>query len=200
MRIGLTGGIGSGKSTAAAMLQSLGWRWVDMDAIARQLTQPGGPAMASIASRFGQHLIAPDGGLDRVAMRKLVFEDPQAKAQLEGILHPLIVEVALRQAADVPAVVFDVPLLTESHHWRARVERVLVIDCAEEVQVSRVAQRPGWSAEQARSVIATQATRTRRRQVADAVIDNSQLTIAELNASLRGLSRHWRGPVEESSA
>ena len=200
MRIGLTGGIGSGKSTAAQTLQSLGWRLVDTDAIARQLTLPGGSAMAAIAARFGPAVIGTDGSLDRAALRAQVFGDARAKADLESILHPLILAESLAQARGAEHVVFDVPLLAESSHWRARVQRVLVIDCDADVQLQRVTQRPGWTADQARAVMGTQARRADRRAVADAVIDNSHLDRHELNARLQVLSRHWQGPVKESDA
>lgn len=200
MRLGLTGGIGSGKSTAARMLQACAWHLVDTDAIARQLTQAQGAALPHILARFGPAMVNAHGELDRAALRQHVFADPSAKADLEALLHPLIVAEAMQQAQGAARVVFDVPLLAESAHWRLRVDRVLVIDCDSEVQVQRVAQRPGWTADQARAVMAAQATRPARRQIADAVIDNTQLELHELNARLQVLSRYWQGPVEESPA
>ena len=129
-RLGLTGGIGSGKSTVAAMLQALGAHLVDTDAIARALTAPGGAAMPALREAFGAEAVAPDGSLARAHMRERVFADAQAKLRLEAILHPLIGEIALAEAAAATGrtVVFDVPLLVESAHWRARVDRVLVVD------------------------------------------------------------------------
>jgi len=191
--IGLTGGIGSGKSTAAAALVALGAHLVDTDAIARALTAPGGAAMPALARAFGSDALTADGALDRERMRRIVFADTGAKARLEALLHPLIGAEAQRQAAAAGArpVVFDVPLLTESSHWRSRVERVLVIDCDEATQVTRVAQRPGWTVEAARRVIAQQAPRAVRRAIADAVIHNEALSIEQLHAELRDLWALW---------
>ncbi len=191
--IGLTGGIGSGKSTAAQGLVALGAHLVDTDAIARALTLPGGAAIPALAAEFGADALTADGALDREKMRRLVFADPGAKARLETMLHPLIGAEARRQAAASGGrpVVFDVPLLTESSHWRARVDRVLVIDCDEATQAARVAQRPGWTEEAARRVIAQQAPRAARRASADAVICNEGLTIAQFQAELRALWALW---------
>jgi len=192
-RIGLTGGIGSGKSTAGAGLVALGAHLVDTDAIARALTQPGGAAIPALAQAFGADALTADGALDRDRMRRIVFADAGAKARLEAILHPLIGAEASRQAAAAGArpVIFDVPLLTESSHWRARVERVLVIDCDEATQVARVARRPGWTGDAARRVIAQQAPRAARRAIADAVIHNDDLSIEQLHAELRELWSLW---------
>ena len=191
--IGLTGGIGSGKSTAAQGLVALGAHLVDTDAIARALTLPGGAAVPALADEFGADALTADGALDREKMRRLVFADPGAKARLEAMLHPLIGAEASRRAAASGGrpVVFDVPLLTESSHWRARVDRVLVIDCDEATQAARVAQRPGWTEEAARRVIAQQAPRAARRAMADAVICNEGLTIAQFQAELRALWALW---------
>lgn len=196
--IGLTGGIGSGKSTVAQMMVACGAGLVDTDAIARSLTGPGGAAMAALAAEFGPQALASDGALDRVFMRELAFADASARRRLEAVLHPIIGEEARRQAALAAAasqaVVFDVPLLTESSHWRARVQRVLVVDCEEATQIYRVAQRPGWTADAARQVLAQQATRTQRRAIADAVIHNEGLTLAELQAQVRRLWQLWQRP------
>ena len=193
MRIGLTGGIGSGKSAVATLLvQQHGAVLVDTDAIARQLTLPGGAAMAPVAQAFGSALVAADGGLDRAAMRALVFGDATAKRRLEAILHPLIGAEAARQAQQAHgAVVFDVPLLAEASHWRDRVERVLVIDCLEATQLARVLQRPGWTEQTARAVIAQQASRQARRACADAVIYNDRLSLEQLADQLRTLCQRW---------
>jgi dephospho-CoA kinase len=196
LTIGLTGGIGSGKSTAAQGLVALGGHLVDTDAIARSLTLPGGAAIPALAAEFGADALTDDGALDREKMRRLVFADPGAKARLEALLHPLIGAEAGRQAAAAGGrpVVFDVPLLAESSHWRTRVDRVLVIDCDEATQVVRVARRPGWTEEAARRVIAQQAPRAARRAIADAVIDNDGLTIEQLQAELRALWTLWVPP------
>ncbi|RZL91438.1 MAG: dephospho-CoA kinase [Variovorax sp.] len=192
-RIGLTGGIGSGKSTVAALLVELGAALVDTDAIARSLTLPGGAAIAPIAARFGAEVLSADGSLDRARMREIVFQDPSAKRQLEAILHPLIGAACEHQAdaADQPLLVFDVPLLVESGRWRARVDRVLVVDATEGTQRRRVMTRSGWSGEQVDAVIAQQATRTARRAAADAVIFNENLTLQELAQEVRTLWLEW---------
>jgi dephospho-CoA kinase len=200
LRIGLTGGIGSGKSTVAQLLVGCGAHLVDTDAIARSLTLPGGAAMPALAERFGPRALTPDGALDRDAMRRQVFQDPTAKAALEAILHPLIGQEALRQGALQPhrPLVFDVPLLAESQGsrpWRSRVDRVLVIDCQEQTQVRRVAQRPGWTADAVQRVLAQQATRARRRSVADAIIDNDGADPSRLRAQVQALWSLWVGPL-----
>jgi len=192
MRIGLTGGIGSGKSTVAAILVEHGATLVDTDAIARQLTLPGGAAMPAVAAVFGTSAIGADGGLDRAAMRALVFNDASAKQRLEAILHPMIGAEAARQAqAASGSVVFDVPLLAESAHWRDRVDRVLVVDCREATQLSRVMQRPGWTEQTASAVIVQQASRAARRRCADAVIYNDSLSLHDLALDVRAVCRSW---------
>jgi dephospho-CoA kinase len=149
---------------------------------------------------FGDELITPDGALDRARMRELVFADRSAKARLEAILHPLIGAECTRQAeaAGQGVVVFDVPLLVESPRWRARVERVLVVDCSEETQVQRVMQRSGWPRETVLAVIAQQARREARRAAADAVIHNEGLSLDALHAQVLALWQHWC-PVEQSA-
>ena len=193
--IGLTGGIGSGKSTVAALLVARGAHLVDTDAIARSLTAPGGAAMPGVAQAFGPGFVAPDGALDRARMRALAFADAGAKARLEAILHPLIGAEASRQAASAGGrpVVFDVPLLTPGSAWRARVARVLVVDCSEDTQAARVAARPGWDEALARSVIAQQIPRAQRRALADAVIHNDGLTLEALGAEVQALWSLWFG-------
>ena len=193
-RIGLTGGIGSGKSTVAALLVAQGAVLVDTDAIARAIAQPGGIAMPALEAAFGREVIAPDGGLDRARMRALVFADASAKARLESILHPLIGAETERQAAAAgndATVVFDVPLLVESGRWRAIVDRVLVVDATEATQLKRVVARSGWTPEAVRAVIAQQASRQARRAAADAVVFNESLTLEELAAQVKGLWKQW---------
>ena len=192
--IGLTGGIGSGKSTVAGMLADLGAQVVDTDAIARALTAPGGAALPALAQRFGADILDGQGALDRARMRALVFADPGAKAALEGLLHPLILQQALAEAAQArsgQAVVFDVPLLAESGHWRQRVDRVLVVDCPEDEQVRRVMARSGWQAVEVQRVIASQASREQRRALADAVILNAGISLSALKAQVEGVWHAW---------
>lgn len=199
LRIGLTGGIGSGKSTVAAELAALGAALVDTDAIARELTAADGAAMPALRQALGDDIAAPDGALDRAAMRRRAFADPAVKRRLEAVLHPWILRTALERAdaaaaQGVPAIVFDVPLLAESGHWRERVHRVLVIDCDPAVQYRRVAARPGWTEDAARAVIAQQASRTARRAIADAVIDNSALSREQLRTAVAAQWRQWMQP------
>ena len=200
LRIGLTGGIGSGKSSVAALLRQHGAALIDTDLIARQLTLPGGAAIEAIAASFGAEfidaggaLIAPDGALDRARMRELVFGDASAKKRLEAILHPLIGTETERQAraAGALATVFDVPLLVESGRWRSRVDKVLVVDCSEATQIARVVQRSGWTPDAVQAVIASQASRERRRASADAVIFNDAITPDQLAAEVRAIWQRW---------
>ena len=193
LRIGLTGGIGSGKSTVAALLVNHGAALIDADAIARQITQPGGAAIAAIREAFGPEALNASGGLDRDAMRARAFADPVVKRRLEAVLHPLIgleTQHRDRAAGDVVRV-FDVPLLAESAHWRGRVDRVLVVDCSAATQIARVTQRPGWSAQTAQTVIAQQVSRSRRRACADAVIHNNDISLDELAAQVAALWAAW---------
>ncbi len=193
--IGLTGGIGSGKSTAAQVLVACGAHLVDTDAISRALTAAGGGAMALLTAEFGAQVVLPDGALDRARMRELAFGDPHVKSRLESILHPLI-GIETRRQADAARgrpVVYDVPLLAESAHWRSRVERVLVIDCDEATQIDRVAQRPGWSRELAQRVIAQQAPREARLAIADAVVLNVGLSLACFQEEVRAVWQRWQG-------
>ena len=200
--IGLTGGIGSGKSSVASMLQALGAVVIDADAISRALTASGGVAIDPIRNAFGDAAIGPDGALDRARMRELVFSEPSARERLESILHPLIGEESRRQAAQAGAdavIVHDVPLLAESAHWRQRVQRILVVDCSEATQAERVAARPGWTAESARLVIAQQASRARRRAIADAVIHNDGISLEALAVEVQSLWALWVGPVRRTT-
>ncbi len=194
LKIGLTGGIGSGKSTVARRFGALGALVVDTDALAHALTAPGGAAIPAIAAAFGAEMIGSDGAMDRAKMRALVFARPDERRRLEAILHPLIGEATHAQASRAgagQAVVFDVPLLTESGTWRARVDRVVVVDCAEATQVARVVQRSGWTAEAVERAIAQQASRAQRRAIADAVIVNEALALAALEAEVDALWAAW---------
>ncbi len=194
LRIGLTGGIGSGKSTVARRFGALGALVVDTDALGQALTAPGGAAIAAVASAFGAHMIDSSGAMDRARMRALVFAQPDERRRLEAILHPMIGEATRAQASRAgagQAVVFDVPLLTESGTWRQRVDRVLVVDCPTATQVARVVQRSGWTADAVERAIAHQATRAQRRAIADAVIVNDGLSLAQLEAQVDALWAAW---------
>jgi dephospho-CoA kinase len=173
--VGLTGGIGSGKTTVADQLAALGASVVDTDAIAHELTGPGGAAMPAIVAEFGPGLAAVDDGrLDRAAMRELAFRDAGARRRLEAILHPMIRDTSAARIAAAPGayVISAVPLLVESGNWKERFDRVLVIDCPEEVQIERVMRRNGLPREQVLAILAAQATRAQRLAAADDVIDN----------------------------
>ena len=193
LHFGLTGGIGSGKSTVATMLVACGALLVDTDAIAHALTAPGGAALPALAQAFGPDIIAADGSMDRNRMRTLAFGDAAARQRLEAILHPMIGNEAQRQAglAEGRPVVFDVPLLAASSAWRQRVERLLVVDCQEDTQIQRVMQRSGWTAEQVQRVIAQQTPRAARRAIADAVIFNDRLSLPALQVQVQALWQHW---------
>ena len=190
--VGLTGGIGSGKSAAADEFARLGATLVDTDVIAHALTAPGGAAIAPVRALFGEECIDASGAMDRAKVRARVFADPAARRQLEGILHPLIRrESAARVAAATGAyVVLVVPLLVESADYRARVDRVLVVDCPLELQVSRVRARSGLSEDEARRIIAAQVSRETRLAAADDVIDNSG-TLEALHAQVRRLHQRY---------
>lgn len=174
--VGLTGGIGSGKSAVAELLAGHGAAIIDTDQIAHALTAPGGAAMSQIAASFGDNFLTSEGALDRAAMRARVFSDPAAKRQLEAILHPLIGQQTLIEAERAPGsyLVFVVPLLVESGRWKDRVDRVLVVDCSEALQRERVMRRSQLPAEQVRAIMASQASREQRLAVADDVIVNDQ--------------------------
>lgn len=194
--VGLTGGIGSGKSLVADQFAALGAAAIiDSDAIAHRLTVSGGEAIAPIAETFGQDYIASDGSLDRAKMRARVFSDATAKARLEAIIHPLIQRACVTQAAAVPGtyLLFVVPLLVESGRWRERVDRVLVVDCARQTQVRRVIARSGLAEAQIDAIIAAQASREARLAAADDVVFNDDgKSIAEVGCEVRALDQLYR--------
>jgi dephospho-CoA kinase len=174
--VGLTGGIGSGKSAAAERFGALGAGIVDTDLIAHQLTAPGGKALGALRAAFGDGVLGAEGAMDRVAMRERVFADPLARQRLEGILHPLIrAECEARAAvlSAAPYLMLVVPLLVESGAYQGRCQRVCVVDCPEDLQVQRVARRNGLAEDQVRAIMAAQATRQERLAFADDVVDNS---------------------------
>ena len=172
--VGLTGGIGSGKSRTARLFQELGAGVVDVDDISHALTRPGGGAIAEIISQFGQNFIAADGSLDRARMRELVFKDPQAKSRLEAILHPLIGREARNQVAHAgqPYVLLVVPLLLEKNAYRNLVQRVAVVDCSEQTQIERTMCRSGIPESAVRAIMAAQLSRKDRLEKADDILHN----------------------------
>lgn len=190
--VGLTGGIGSGKSAVADRFAAHGIAVVDTDAIAHELTAPGGGAMPAIRDAFGPDYVTTDGSLDRARMRSAVFGDPSLRKRLESILHPMIRAESDRRIAKAssPYAVLAIPLLVESGVDRNRIHRVLVVDCAESIQVSRVMQRSGLAEDEARRIISAQASRVRRLAAADDVLDNSG-SLAELEPKVESLHRHY---------
>jgi dephospho-CoA kinase len=185
--VGLTGGIGSGKSTVADLFAAQGAAVIDTDLIAHQLTAPGGAAIAAIKDAFGADLILPSGAMDRAAMRERVFVDATDKKRLEAILHPLIRSETRKAAEQAQGayLLFVVPLLVESGIWKQRVSRVLTVDCSEEVQIRRVMQRNMLTEQQVLTIMAAQATRAARLAAADDVISNENDTAALLPQVLR---------------
>jgi len=191
--VGLTGGVGSGKSAAARLFADLGAAVVDSDAIAHALTGADGAAMPAIAAAFGREVVAADGSLDRAAMRRRVFADGSARQLLERILHPLIQREAQRQvaAAQAPYVVLIVPLLLENlAAYRPLIDRIAVVDCDEQQQIERTASRPGVGIDQARAILAAQGSRAARLAIADDIIDN-RAGLAELEVRVRHLHQAY---------
>ena len=196
--VGLTGGIGCGKSAAASLFGHMGATVVDTDAIAHDLTGPMGTAMPALKAAFGEAIAAADGSLDRPAMRRLAFSDPAARSRLEAILHPLIREESGRlcEAADGYYVVLVVPLLLESTDYRQRVQRVLVVDCPEETQIRRVMARSGLHEEEVRRIMATQVSQSQRLAAADDVIENGG-RLEDLQVQVEALHRRYLKLAEE---
>ena len=187
VRLGLTGGIGSGKSTVAALLVELGATLIDADAISRASTAAGGSAIEAVRAAFGDEFITAEQAMDRDRMRARIFADPTARAQLERIIHPIVRAEIERRVAALPrgVAVLDLPLLAESSAWRERCDLIWVVDCEPETQIRRVMQRNGWTRAQVLAVLAAQASREQRLAIADCVIDNEGATLAELEAQVR---------------
>lgn len=196
LKIGLTGGIGSGKSYVAALLEQWGASIVDTDVIAHQLTAPQGAAIASIRQQFGDSFITAAGAMCRDQMRELVFNDPSQRQILQGILHPLIRDFTFRQVEQAQGcyVVVVVPLLVESGRWIDQVDRVCVVDCEEATQIARVQQRSGLTLDQIKRIMDAQATRAQRLAVADDIILNdAQTTLAQLTQCTQEKHQQWLG-------
>ncbi len=196
LRIGLTGGIGSGKSTVGRLLVDNGATLVDADAIARQLTAAGGAAVKEIANQFGDQIITVNGALDRDQMRQLAFSDPAARLRLEAIVHPLVKQETLRQAAQADlagsaCIVFDIPLLVESGRWRQQVDRVLVVDCRAATQIARVMARNGWTRVTVEKIMSEQAPRSQRLAAADLCVYNDGLSLEALGLMVRQLAMRF---------
>lgn len=192
-RLGLTGGIGSGKSTLARLLQSHGAYVIDADAISRASTAAGGSAIPAITQAFGPEFIDSDGALDRQRMRDHVFAHPEARHALERIVHPLVSAEIQRQteACTSSCIVFDVPLLVESPHWRTQLDRVLVVDCSAATQIRRVQHRNGWGVDTIEAVMRSQSPRLQRLSAADAVVHNDSDDLDTLQASAEAIARRF---------
>ncbi len=197
----ITGGIGSGKTAVSDLLQARGAAIVDTDVISRDLTAPGGGAMPALIAQLGADIAAPDGGLDRDRMRKLVFSDPEAKRKLESILHPMIRRDAFRQvqAAVAPYVVLVVPLLVESNAYRDVADRVLVVDCPEAIQIERTMRRSGLAREQVERIVQAQAPRSARLALADDVVVNDA-GLDQLTAEVERLHARYLQASKDKAA
>ncbi|MFZ9298627.1 MAG: dephospho-CoA kinase [Hylemonella sp.] len=195
-RIGLTGGIGSGKSTVALMLAELGAAVIDADALSRQSTAQGGQAIEPIRRTLGPEFITAEGALDRSFMRAQAFADPQLRRKLEAIVHPIVAqETELRTQAALEAgsrcIVYDVPLLVESVRWRGKVDRVLVIDCSPSSQIERTVQRSGLSQDAVKAIMAAQVSREQRLRAADIVICNEAKSLTALRDEVGQVAQHF---------
>jgi dephospho-CoA kinase len=196
VKIGLTGGIGSGKSTVAARWVERGAVLIDADAISRGVTAAGGVGIEPIAKAFGREMIGADGAMDRTKMRELVFTDSVAKKTLEAIIHPLVAEENARMTARALAegaqsLVYDIPLLVESIHWRTKLDTVVVVDCEVETQVQRVMARSGYAREAVETIIRQQASRTRRLAAADVILCNDGITLVQLRTVVDQVAAHF---------
>ena len=199
--VGLTGGIGSGKSAVATLLGELGASIIDTDAISHSLTAAGGGAMPAIETLFGSKYLTSDGALDRAAMRELVFSDQAARRQLESVLHPLIAQKTVAEANQAHGlyVIFVVPLRVESGRWKDRVDRILVVDCSEALQIERVTHRNNLSAAQVQAIMATQVSRTQRLAAANDVVVN-ETSLEALRAEVEQLHQRYLGQANKKQS
>ncbi|MGY8903808.1 MAG: dephospho-CoA kinase [Burkholderiales bacterium] len=198
-RLGLTGGIGSGKTTVAQLLHAHGAAVIDADAIARSVTAAGGAAMAEIAAEFGPQFILADGALNRDHMRAHAFANPPARQRLEAIVHPWVGRLTTQQAVQAadaghPCLVFDVPLLVESAHWRSRVDTVLVVDCEAATQVARTSARSALTEQAVQQIMAAQASRAQRLAAADHVLYNEGISLDALREQVARLAPRFGLP------
>ncbi|MGE4369044.1 MAG: dephospho-CoA kinase [Burkholderiaceae bacterium] len=200
-KVGLTGGIGSGKSRVADLLQSWGAAIIDADVIAHELTAAGGGAIAAIREAFGNDMITPEGALNRSRMREHAFHAPESRHRLEAILHPMIASVTQQRANEAQGcyLVFVVPLLVESGRWRNRVDRICVVDCDPETQIRRVQARSGLTRDAIERIMQAQAGRDQRLAAADDVIVNTDATsVDELSRQARRLHEQWCAAAQQT--
>ena len=195
--VGLTGGIGSGKSAAADIFRTCGVEVIDADSLAREVVEPGQPALDDIAAYFGSELLTAEGHLDRAALRKVVFSNPEKKSWLENLLHPLIAELLLRRlnATKSPYTILESPLLLETEQYKL-VDRVIVIDVNEEIQIARSVRRDGSDEAVIRSIIASQIDRSKRIQHADDLVSNEE-GLEQLREKVEALHSKYLGMVAE---
>jgi dephospho-CoA kinase len=201
-RLGLTGGIGSGKSTVARIIADFGAAVIDADAISRSLTAPHGAAIETIKQQFGEAMISTDGSLNRNRMRDLVFTDSDAKNRLESIIHPLIKLEIMRQeqtamSLGTKLIVYDIPLLVESTNWRPVLDQVLVVDCLEQTQIERVMARNTLQYGDVKKIIANQVSRKMRNSAADIVIFNDSITVEQLREQVTQVVQRLQHPFDE---
>jgi len=199
--VGITGGIGSGKSTIARLFAEKGAEIVEMDEIAHQLTAPDGKAMEAISKTFGEEFVNPDGSLNRAHMRELVFQDASARKKLEAILHPMIKEEAKKQARHSKGkyIIYVIPLLTEQVVWQDMPDRILLVDCPEEIQIERVMIRNKMTKEQVKAIMAAQASRSERLAIADDIILNDT-EMDKLLAKVTYLDSKYKKFAEKASS
>jgi dephospho-CoA kinase len=195
--VGLTGGIGSGKSVAAQMFRAWGVEVIDADSLAREVVEPGQPALGDIAAHFGSELLTAEGYLDRAALRKVVFSNPEQKSWLENLLHPLIAELLQRRlnATKSPYAILESPLLLETEQYKL-VDRVIVIDVNKEIQIARSVRRDGSDEAVIRSIIASQIDRAGRIQRADDLVSNEE-GLEQLREKIEALHSKYLGMVTE---
>jgi dephospho-CoA kinase len=196
LRLGLTGGIGSGKSTVAGQLRQFGATIIDADEVSRRITGPNGLALPAIKATFGHDFVNPGSGLDREKMRTLVFQQPSARQALEAIVHPLVgselrlkLEEALANHAKL--IVLDIPLLLEANHWRQVLDHILVVDCTHDTQMQRVKERNNLTEQIISAMILAQASRTHRASGADSIIYNDNISLDELAVQTREIAREF---------
>jgi dephospho-CoA kinase len=202
MRLGLTGGIGSGKSTVARIFSALDAIVIDADAISHSLTTPHGAAINAIKSQFGESMISADGSLNRSNMRALIFADHVERKRLESIIHPLVKREMQRQdeaavAFGARLIVYDIPLLIESPHWRSLLDQVLVVDCLEQTQIKRVMARSALKQVVVEKIIASQSSRKIRNSAADILIFNDSITVEQLGEQVTQVAQHFKCPFDE---
>jgi len=196
LQIGVSGGIGSGKSTICKIFERRGATLIDLDGLSRASTAEGGSAIQEVKRVFGSDFIDPSGAMDRKKMRALVFSEPLARAKLESIIHPLIASLAARQAKEAQKtgaarIVFDIPLLLESSHWRSSLDKVVMVDCLLDTQIRRVQDRSGLSAPEVHAIIQVQSTRAQRLHAADAVVFNENKSLLEIEREIENLEAQF---------